>query len=187
MTPMRKLIALLAVSAGLLAGCGGDDDPTLEGSTGNKDHNAADVAFAQGMIPHHEQAIEMANMALAQAQGGAVKDLAGRIKQAQQPEIDQMKGWLTSWGEAPAGEHGGGHGGGSMGMMSDDDMARLKQASGAEFDRLFLEGMIRHHEGAVEMAQTELANGMFPDAKDLARRIVETQQAEIAEMRTLLG
>ncbi len=186
MIAMRKLALLLALLATLLGACGGDDEPMVQGGGGNKDHNAADVTFAQGMIPHHQQAIEMSNMALTQAGGGAVKDLAERIKQAQQPEIDQMTGWLSSWGEDVGGDHSG-HGGGSMGMLSDVEMSRLKQATGAEFDRLFLEGMIRHHEGAVAMAQTELSEGKFAEAKDLARRIVETQQAEIAEMRSLLA
>lgn len=184
---MRKLLVLLALAVTFVAGCGSDDDPALEGTAGETDHNAADVAFAQGMIPHHQQAIEMSDLALAQAQRGEVKDLARRIKAAQQPEIDQMKGWLSDWGEEADGGHGGGHGGDSMGMMSEEEMGRLKEARGAEFDRLFLEGMIRHHEGAVGMANTELAQGKFADAKDLARKIIDTQRAEIEEMRRLLA
>lgn len=194
-TRTRTLLLVLALSAALLAGCGGEDDAAVEGAAGPQPHNAADVTFAQGMIPHHQQAITMSDLALAEAQRTEVKDLARRIKDAQQPEIDQMKGWLSQWGEEASGDEHAGHGGGSMdmdmgmgmGMLSDDEMSRLRAAEGAEFDRLFLEGMIRHHEGAVDMARTEVAEGQFTEATGLARRIIEDQQAEIAEMRGLLA
>jgi len=185
---MRKLLVLLAVASAFVAGCGSDDDPTLDATGAEGAHNDADVAFAQGMIPHHQQAIEMADLASTQAQRAEVKGLARRIKEAQQPEIDQMQGWLSEWGEEGDAGHDGGHDGDdSMGMMSEEDMARLEQASGAEFDRLFLDGMIRHHEGAVKMAETELAGGEHAAAKELAQRIIDSQRAEIAEMRGLLA
>ncbi len=186
--PMRKRFVILTLLFAALVGCGNNDNPAVQGAGPGRNHNQADLVFAQGMIPHHQQAIEMSDLALERAARPAVRALAERIKQAQQPEIDQMKGWLSDWDEqVEGGQHGGGHGGGSMGMMSEEEMRRLEQARGAEFDRLFLEGMIRHHEGAVEMARTELKEGEFPDAKELARRIVESQQAEIDEMRTLLA
>ena len=162
-----------------------------------KDHNAQDVAFAQGMIPHHQQAVEMSDMALAQASSAKVKDLATRIKLAQGPEIEQMKGWLSSWDEPLEAESGGmagmNHGGGAMddvagmGMMTDAQMQQLEGARGAEFDRMFLTMMIRHHEGAVTMARAELDKGKYPPAKQLAQAIVDAQQKEISEMQGLLG
>lgn len=151
--------------------------------------NDADVSFAQGMIPHHEQAVEMAQLAGGRAQDSRVLDLAGRIEAAQQPEIDTLTGWLEEWGveggDTGGMDHGGAdHGGG---MMSEEDMDALMAASGAEFDRLFLEQMIEHHTGAVDMAVTESADGQDPDALAMAGIIRDTQSAEIAEMEGLLA
>ncbi|UOY00141.1 DUF305 domain-containing protein [Blastococcus sp. PRF04-17] len=156
--------------------------------------NDADVTFAQGMIPHHEQAIEMAQMASERAQDPRVLDLASRIEAAQQPEIDTLTGWLEEWGVEGDGRGGMDHGGmGGMGgidhgggMMSEEDMNALMAASGAAFDRLFLEQMIEHHTGAVEMAVTESAEGRNRDAVAMAEMIRDTQTDEIAEMRQLL-
>jgi uncharacterized protein (DUF305 family) len=180
----RLALGLVAVFAFVGGSCGDGDDenPALEAPAA--EHNEADVAFAHGMIPHHEQAIEMSEMALVQASSPKVKDLATRIKNAQGPEIDQMKGWLARWGEPVTPSHGQ-HGG--QGMLDDAEMARLRAASGTGFDRLFLDGMIRHHEGAVTMAKEEQAKGMFAEAKELAGRIIAAQEAEIAQMRGLLG
>ncbi|MBJ7466296.1 MAG: DUF305 domain-containing protein, partial [Mycolicibacterium sp.] len=167
--------------------------------------------FAQGMIPHHEQAIEMSDMLLGkQGVDPAVVSLADKIKGAQAPEIETMQGWLQQWGvpAAPATSGAGmpghnmpghdmsggggmgdmpGMGGGGHGMMSDADMAALQNAQGADAGRLFLEQMIEHHEGAIVMAQQEIDNGQFPAALDMARSIVSSQQAEIDEMQTLLA
>ena len=150
--------------------------------------NDADVTFAQGMIPHHEQAIEMAQMTQGRAQDSRVLDLASRIEAAQQPEIEALTGWLEEWGVEDSGtggmDHGGvDHGGG---MMSEEDMNALMAASGAEFDRLFLEQMIEHHTGAVDMAVTESAEGDNPNAIAMAETIRDTQNAEIAEMKQVL-
>ncbi len=177
----RLLVAIVVGLALLVAACGRSDQPAMEQpSTG---HNEADVAFAQGMIPHHEQAIEMSDLALNQAARAEVKDLAHRIKAAQGPEIATMTRWLEDWGQPLQPGHGEHHG---TGMLSEADMNQLRVASGPVFDRQFLEGMIRHHEGAVSMAREELEKGQFPDARELARHIIEAQQAEISEMRGLL-
>ncbi len=183
---MRRLLAVLAAIALFTAACGNDDNPAVGGGGG--DHNEADVAFAQGMIPHHEQAVEMAEMAVTQSTRPEVKALAVRIKDAQGPEITTMRGWLQAWGE-PVPAQGGAHdmGGHAGAMLSDEEMSRMQAASGAEFDRMFLEGMIRHHEGAVTMAEEELQKGQFPEAKQLAQQIIDAQRAEIAEMRDLLA
>ncbi|MYR07145.1 DUF305 domain-containing protein [Gordonia sp. SID5947] len=154
-------------------------------------HNDADVAFNQMMIPHHQQAVAMAELVDERTTTPAVRSLAERIAGAQQPEIDQMTARLGSWGvpaePAESGGHGG-HGGHSMsGMMTDDEMAALAAARGTDFDRLWLDGMIRHHEGAVEMADDELARGIDGPSRDLAQQIKAAQQAEIDEMKQLLG
>jgi len=175
-------------------------------STADGRHNAADVAFAQQMILHHQGAIEMADLAPSRAASQQVKDLAVRIKAAQGPEIQQMQGWLTTWAAAmpssTAASNSDGMGGmgsqGQMtsdgvastmstpGMMSDADMPQLTAASGTEFDRLFLQQMIMHHQGALEMADTELAQGSNTAALALARSIKTSQTAEITEMQQML-
>lgn len=155
-------------------------------------HNEADVTFAQGMIPHHEQAIEMSDVLLAKKDiNPQVLSLAGDIKKAQAPEIETMRGWLTQWGAPATGTMPGmpGHDMPGMshdGMMSAADMTALQNAQGGEAARLFLTQMIRHHEGAVAMAQQEISAGQFPAAKELARNIVSSQQQEITTMRNLL-
>ncbi|MEV4185998.1 DUF305 domain-containing protein, partial [Streptosporangium canum] len=147
--------------------------------------NDADVAFAQMMIPHHEQAVEMAELAESRAGDPEVKELAAKIKVAQDPEIATMNGWLSAWGRPAAPE--GGHGGHDMpGMMTGEDMAKLREAKGAEFDRMFAKLMIAHHKGAIEMARTEQAQGSNPEAKALARNIETTQQAEVEQLQGLL-
>ncbi len=168
--------------------------------------NDADVAFAQMMIVHHQGAIQMADLAPSRAQNQDVLALAARIKAAQAPEIDQMTSWLTAWGAAPSMmsgsttsgtggmDHGGMGGatsaaGSSMsmpGMMSGDQMQQLESASGAAFDKMFLELMIVHHQGAIEMAETEIADGSNPEAVALAQKIKSDQTAEIAEIQALL-
>ncbi|WP_238018184.1 DUF305 domain-containing protein [Dactylosporangium sp. AC04546] len=195
-------VALFAITAGISA-CGGGThhdpgarptSPAVAASgTVAGGFNGIDVRFATDMIPHHRQALEMAKLAEARAATPAVKDLAGRISKAQEPEIATMSGWLTAWGEpvpSPGGmEHGTDHDamGGMPGMMSQQEMQQLAKATGTEFDRLFLTMMIRHHEGAVEMAKAEQAQGANPAAKQLAGDIAAGQTAEIAEMERLLG
>jgi uncharacterized protein (DUF305 family) len=150
--------------------------------------NDADVAFAQHMTVHHQQAVEMSALAGDRAADPLVKELAATIAAAQGPEIATMTGWLSAWGQ-PAPDQGGGHGTGheSMpGMMSAADMAKLAAADGAEFDSMFLTMMIAHHEGAVTMAGEAAARGAAPEVKALAAKIVTDQQAEIATMRAML-
>lgn len=183
------LFALLA----LLTACGGGNDSTSADNTtpaAMTGHNDADVMFAQGMIAHHEQAIEMAQMAVTKATSPDVVDLANQIQDAQQPEIDTMTGWLKSWDESADDMGGMDHSsmgdGGMAGMMTPEDMQALTKASGAEFDQMWLEMMIEHHEGAIDMAKTELADGESTDAKALAQDIIDAQQAEIITMKGLL-
>ncbi len=188
------VLALLAIAGGLSA-CASED---ADSGGSEASFNDADVTFVQGMIPHHEQAIEMARLATTRAESPEVKDLAARIEEAQGPEIEKMRRWLEEW-NAPetssADDDMGGmdHGGGSddeaagPGMMTAEDMDELRAADGAEFDKMFLTMMVEHHEGAVEMAETERQNGQNADAKKLAGEIIETQEAEIEEMTGLLN
>lgn len=193
------LIAVAALTAGVvLAGCGTNATPPPSSAPPGSSavaqvHNQADIAFAQGMIPHHAQAITMSEMATQRAASPQVKDLAARIQAAQQPEIDQMSAMLRAW-NAPvpsadgsmAGMEHSQHGATMPGMMSADQMAQLEQASGDAFDRMFLQMMIAHHQGAVTMAEAELRDGQNPDAHQLAQRIIDAQQREITEMQALL-
>ena len=129
------------------------------------------------MIPHHEQAIEMSNLALMNSQDPEILKLAQEIKDAQAPEIEQMK----SWGASSMA-----HAGHMMdGMLSEDEINELSAAKGSDFDRLFLEGMIKHHEGAIDMA-TMVTDSKNPEVAALAKVIIETQRAEISLMKNLL-
>ena len=207
--PLRTALrGSLAIAAALavtgLTGCSSNDMSTMpgmdHGSSGGPTaassspsatpaagpHNDADVMFAQGMIPHHQQAVAMSDMILAKDGIDAkVTDLATQIKAAQAPEIAQMSGWLAGWGENPSPSMGMDHDMGG-GMMSQADMDALDQATGKEAARLFLTGMITHHKGAITMAQDEVANGQNPEAVALAQKIVTDQQAEITTMTQLL-
>ncbi len=187
---MKRLVGLLMVFAVALAGCGSDDNGGVveqgEGST-TAGHNAADVTFAQMMIPHHQQALEMTEMAASRAESQEVKDLAAQIEGAQAPEIETMRGWLEDWDEpVEGGMDMGGMAGGMQGMMSEEQMASLDSASGAAFDQQFLTQMREHHAGAIAMAEQELEAGEFLEAKELAQAIVDSQKAEIEEIDRLL-
>ena len=152
--------------------------------------NDTDVTFAQMMIPHHRQAIDMAKLVDGRATNPEVTKLAAAIRAAQDPEIQTMATWLTAWGkDVPTGSMPGmDHGSHGMpGMMSEADMAKLKTLSGPAFDKQWLTMMISHHEGAVRMAEGEQVSGENPEAVALAKKIEADQKVEIATMRGLLG
>lgn len=158
----------------VIAGCAGSDA------------NDTDIAFAQAMIPHHQQAVEMAQLADERAGSDEVRDLAADIETAQGPEIETMTGWLEDWdAEVPDPSMEGMDD--MAGMMSAGDMSALEGTSGTEFDQMWLTMMIEHHEGAIEMADTEQADGENDDAVELAETIEQTQAAEIEQMEQLLG
>ncbi|MEU6010348.1 DUF305 domain-containing protein [Streptomyces sp. NPDC047453] len=203
-TLRRDAAAAVATAAAVvLAACGSDNastghsghgtqsSPSASASASEGTRNADDVSFAQGMIPHHRQAVEMADLAATRATSKEVKDLAVEIKKAQDPEIKTLTGWLTSWGEdVPAEgdmEHSGHGGHGMAGMMTPEQMEELEKSSGRAFDTAFLEMMIEHHKGAVAMAETEQKNGFHGPAKSMAEEIITTQNAEIDRMNKLLG
>jgi uncharacterized protein (DUF305 family) len=194
----KKVLALGLVGiVSLVAACGsgdedsrGDTTTTVAAEKATGGFNDADVTFAQSMIPHHEQAVEMAEIALDPTvdAGDEVRDLAERIQGAQDPEIRQMTDWLKAWGKPVAMETSNGHDMSSMeGMMSTEEMDDLATKKGSEFDRAWMDMMIRHHEGAIAMAETELQDGQNDDVKTLAAAIIKAQRAEIEEMRELLG
>jgi uncharacterized protein (DUF305 family) len=194
-TPRYLLGAAAVATALILGGCAGGM-PGAGGvsgapgrATASAAFGAADVTFAQMMIPHHEQAVDMSDDILAKdGVDQRIRDLATQIKAAQQPEITQLKEWLNAWGGAEDAMSGmPGMGDGSDGMMSDGDMMALRNASAAEAGRPFLEGMIVHHQGAIVMAQTELDHGENGDARALARAIVTSQGEEIGVMKELLA
>jgi uncharacterized protein (DUF305 family) len=150
-------------------------------------NNAADVTFVTDMIPHHQQAVKMSAMVPDRSTNPAVIKLAATISAEQGPEIQTMKGFLAAW-NAGGTEHQGHDGEMSMpGMVDEASMTTLESLRGAEFDRLWLQSMVGHHEGAIAMAKTEIADGANADAKTLAERIVTAQQAEIGQMRQMLG
>ena len=192
---MRSRTAAAAAIAVLaLAGCSTGHDAAA---------NATEIAFAQAMIPHHEQAVQMAELALAadSSASNQVQELAREIKAAQDPEVEQMAGWLQEWG-APTQMPGasgaagmddmdhGGHDMGAMtmsGMMTAQDMAELAASDGEQFDRMWLTMMIQHHEGAVDMAEQVEDASADTEVTALAEQIIAAQQQEITTMQQLLA
>lgn len=202
-TRRRLALPVFALAAVLtLAACGDDSgsDTAVSGSssgehggghsgdseTGSAKGNAADVEFLTGMKPHHEQAVEMSDIVLAADPPAEVAKIAQQIKDAQSPEIEQMDQMLDALGEDTDGGEHEGHSSGHGGMMSEQDLAELEAATGTEAARLYLEAMIAHHEGAVEAADAEIADGEHGPAITLAKEIKTAQEAEIAEMQDLL-
>ncbi|MGY0237076.1 DUF305 domain-containing protein [Longispora urticae] len=200
-TPRRAFLAGVGTVAVLAfaAGCGGDAmggmdhgaRPTATGSVSvsGATFNDADVAFAQMMVPHHEQAVTMAGLAETRVGDPELKKVAAAIKAAQAPEITTMTGWLTAWKRPTTAA--GGHDMGGMsammpGMLSPQELAALSAASGVAFDRLFAKGMIAHHNGAIAMARDEQAKGVNAEAKALAAAIEKAQAAEIATLQKIL-
>ncbi|ROR91840.1 DUF305 domain-containing protein [Nocardioides aurantiacus] len=182
---MKRLFSALAltlIAVLTLAACGSGSS----GGSSSSDFNDADVTFVQDMIPHHKQAVQMSKMAATNASAPEVKDLAKEIDAAQGPEIETMQGWLKDWDKSQGGSMGGMGEGGMSGMMSGGEMKSLRAAKGAAFDQMFLNMMIAHHTGAIEMAQAEQKDGKNADAKALAEDIEQAQTDEIALMNKIL-
>ena len=167
---------------------------TSSSPASGRTHNDADVTFAQQMIPHHQQAVQMSDIVLGKPGIDArVTQLAHQIKAAQGPEIQTMQTWLRQWGQPLAPAHGTpgdampgmpNHSG-MNGMMSDADMGALRNADGPAAGKLFLTQMIEHHRGAIDAARVEIRSGHDAPAVTLARSIVNSQQQEIATMQTI--
>lgn len=203
MSSYRLVLVAPLLALGLLTGCSGSEDATSADApsvAASEEFNAADVTFATEMIPHHAQALEMVDLTVGRSLSPGTTELAEQIRAAQAPEIEQLSDWLVDW-DQPVPEtsrdhinagHGDGHDSdsGSLdhdmpGMMSEDEMTALEQASDADFEQRWLEMMVEHHEGAIEMARVEVSDGEFPDATALAQSIIDSQQAEIEQMQDL--
>ena len=191
---IRATAALIALTtATVVSSCAtaGREDHSVHASATSTEqvaaHDADDVQFAQLMIPHHEQAIELAAMVPDRSTNPDVVALAAKIAGEQQPEISTMKALLQQWNVKPE-SHESGHAGMAMeGMVDDATMVKLDSLKGADFDTLWLQSMISHHQGAIGMAKTEIADGKSADLVTLAKNIVTAQQAEIDQMKQILG
>ena len=196
---LKRTLALVAVpvTALTLAACGSSSSAGSSGSTPSdgmsmsKDsgmsgmkHNQADITFASQMIPHHQQAVDMAGLVASRSSNSQVRSLAAKISAAQAPEIATMTSWLKAWNQ-PTPEAMNGMD--MPGMMTMAQMKKLAGASGQTFDRLFLTMMVAHHTSAIAMAQQEQSGGQDAMAKELAGKIVKDQTAEIAEIKTILA
>ncbi len=167
-----KRVFLVVVGALLLSGCAAS-------TQSNSEYSSADIAFAEMMIPHHEQAIEMSEIAFLNTTNPDLLQLAQEIKDAQSPEIELMNSWTGVKASTHAGHM-------MDGMLSESEISDLREAKGKEFDRLFLEGMIKHHEGAIEMAQ-DVADSDNKGVADLSASIISAQEFEISKMKELLA
>lgn len=198
---LERAVPGLAALALVLAGCGNGNDadqmhethsgsamPSMSTpsptSVTSADYNEADVTFLQMMYPHHAEAIQMADLVPTRSQNQQVLDLAVNIRAAQQPEMTQISALLERFGQ-PAPSTMAPHD--MPGAMSPEDMSELESLSGAEFDRKWLDMMIDHHDGAIDMAKSEQKDGKNPEARQLADNIVVSQQAEIDRMKGMLG
>ena len=194
MSHKNRITAALVTGALLFTACGGHDMSDM--STGSTDTNVtnsesgfndADVMFAQMMIPHHEQALELADMALDPTLMASeqVKALASQIKAAQDPEIDVMTQWLTEW-DQPLMDMSEDHSMAMEGMLSIDELGALGQLTGEEFDQAWVSAMIAHHKGAIKMADTVKAEGESALVQELADAIIQAQRSEIDTLELLL-
>lgn len=190
---MRKIVLPL-VLAGLmsvtLSGCFITIGETTSAQHGMMDGDSEprafsmnDIMFAQMMIPHHEQAVELASLAETNTTDQLILDLASRIKDAQAPEIEQMQAWLD---DADAGMDMS-HNMSMPGFISDADMETIRAARDGDFDTLFLSYMIEHHKGAIEMVNSLIADSENPEVRALGEAIIAAQTAEIAEMDAMLN
>jgi uncharacterized protein (DUF305 family) len=164
------------------------DDPVITGQPAG--FNADDLAFVKNMIPHHQQAIDLSAMVPERSTNPEVVAMAEQISVAQEPEINAMRVFLVQWNENPQDDTSHGSAGGHapmQGMVDDATMAKLATLQGQAFDTLWLESMIGHHQGAVEMAKAEVANGENIDVKSMAQTMIDTQQTEIGQMKQMLG
>lgn len=193
----HRVLPSLALLLVLTAACGGTGETDTTTSTAppstapttaiaDSDHNRSDIEFAQDMIPHHEQAVVVAELALERASSPEVKDLAQRIKDAQNPEKNALLAQLRLWGETvtpggASGEHDHSH------LMPEETFQQLQQSTGPAFDTLWLQTMIEHHQGAVDLAQAQLRDGSDTLTSMYAQDIVDRQSKEIEEMTALLG
>jgi uncharacterized protein (DUF305 family) len=174
---VKTRLALVLSALTLVAAC----------TAGAADHNESDVMFAQMMIPHHQQAVELADLALSPTSGArpGVIELAQKIQGGQEPEIEQMTALLTKWGQ-PLDSHAAmGHGSDMEGMLTEQELTDLASLTGSNFDNAWIAAMTFHHRGAVATAVTAKEDGISPEIKKLATAIITAQQGEIESMQML--
>ena len=177
---MRR-IALAVAAVALLAACGQTEDNDTR-APATPQPNEADVTFTQSMIPHHQQAIDMAQAIKTRTTRPELVQLAGAITTTQGAEITRMRQWLQAWGK-PEAMPGMDHDQTAMpGMMGQDEMDQLMGLKGTQFDLAFVDMMSRHHQGAIQMASTELTDGSLPEVKQLAQQIITSQQREVSQL-----
>ncbi|MEY2699160.1 MAG: hypothetical protein RL720_1116 [Actinomycetota bacterium] len=189
-TPTRLALAssALLIASLALTGCtinvGGAEShhSMMDSNENSSGFSGSEIMFAQMMIPHHQQAVDMSTLAETRTTNPELLALAKQIKDAQAPEIEQMTKWITDSGASMDMGHDMGMGG----MLTEEQMIALSNSSGAEFDKLYLQGMIAHHEGAIHMAQmvTDSSNA---EAKQLGENVVKTQTVEIEKMKQMLA
>ena len=200
-----RILGTLTLGLALtLTACGNDESGNANSTqVSETDHNDADVEFATDMIQHHAQALSMVDLTVDRTLDPEVQQLADDIREAQGPEIETMSDWLQDWDEeipdTMRDHSNAGHDMEGMsdsmdgldsdmpGMMSGEDFDELENATDSDFQTMWLEMMIEHHEGAIEMAEDQQDNGQYKAAVDLAGNVVDTQTAEIDTMNTLLG
>ena len=220
MKKSRAVVAPLAVAAALALGaCGASpaatevtDTPSAaadEAQAPAGSYNQADVTFVTRMLPHHEQAVELADLALELSENQEVLDLAERVKAAQDPEIDTLNQWLDGWGPAataapapapapapadpaapappadPAAPAVPAAPASPDGMLTTEQMDTLANSRGDQFDQLWIQMMIEHHQGAVALADAVLQSGENPEVKHLAQNTKRAQTAQVRELRML--
>jgi uncharacterized protein (DUF305 family) len=194
-THVARAVACVLVGGLAVAGCalpgGGMPGRMMDGppaaARSATDHNRADVMFSMMMVPHHAQAIEMADLVPSRSGDPGLRALAVRIRDAQAPEVERMTRWLESWGVTPMADMAA-HAGhmGMDGMQGADEMRELESLAGPAFTEAWLTMMIEHHEGAIDMADSVLASGRHAGTAELAQDIRTSQRAEILEMRGML-
>jgi uncharacterized protein (DUF305 family) len=198
---MRRVTVASLLAVGVLAGCAGEPAPpvVLPGAPGDEPQVVASVPadpsrpveveadYLRAMIVHHEQAVEMTALAPERAANSKVRALSDRIGAAQGPEIGAMRGWLATHGLDEHAGHGAHDHAAMPGMATPEQMAQLAASRGADFDRLFLQLMIAHHEGAVTMATDLLARGRDEQVHAMAQDVLATQRDEIDTMRRMLA
>lgn len=167
----RAFLPAVLLSVLLLAGCGGESAAAL---------TEAETTFLSSMVPHHEQAIEMAELVEGRSERPELNELAASIVSSQEEEITTMQGLLDDSGEdgMSSMDHGG-----MPGMMSEEDMTELESLAGADFEAAFLQMMTAHHQGAIEMAEEVLAAEPSSEVQELAQGVIAEQEGEIAQMR----
>ena len=197
--PLARVAAAAAAAVLLLAsGCSaGSEEPNADGpavaSAGQGGANDADRHFVEKLQPHHDQAVEMSKMVLAKKAGvdSEVQEIARQIAEVSEDELDTVNAWILAWGSAAAEGQGHGaeedpnHHGGAGGLMTEGQMRLLDQLDGLDAQQVYLDGMVKHHQGAVALTETQIREGTHPDAVALAREILARQQSEITRLQEL--